>query len=47
MNYEELSDKYENKLTYEELCRKLISQDVKERIDAELEILGRFYYLND
>lgn len=31
-------------MTYEELCKKLISQDPKERVEAELEIMGRWYY---
>ena len=37
-------ESYNIKLTYEELCRKLISQDLKERVDAELELLGRYLY---
>ena len=43
----ENNEDYDIKPTYEELCRKLISQDPKERIEAELEILGRWYYGND
>ena len=35
------------KMSYEELLDKLENGTPQEKLDAELEILGRFYYLND
>ena len=34
-------------MTYEKLCEMLDSPDPLERAEAELEIMGRLYYLND
>jgi len=34
-------------MTYEELCDKLENGTPAEKNDAELEIMGRFYYLNN
>jgi len=34
-------------MTYEELCDKMENGTPEEKIDAELEILGRFYYKGD
>ena len=33
--------------TYEQLCDKLENGTPEEQIDAKLEIMGRWYYLND
>ena len=45
--FSEHSDK-ENKMTYEELLTAIDSDNEQERNEAELEILGRwFYYEND
>ena len=35
------------KMTYEELCDKLENSTPAEKLDAELEIMGKIYYLND
>ena len=42
-DYKNFGD-YDTTPTYEELCRKLISQNPKERVEAELEIMGRLLY---
>jgi len=34
-------------MTYEQLCEALENGTPEEKLDAEIEILGRFYYLND
>ena len=37
----------ERSMSYEELLDKIENGTPEEKIDAELEIMGRFYYLND